>query len=288
VADKDQDKIKIPGQEATVAFRAEMFFQNVVLGYWQYGVGLVVVVLLGFFLYGTYSTITERNQQAGTGACAAVIAKMQTKTPGKLLPGDELFVPYDVPWDLLVTQGDPTTLVFDKVSDEQKTKLDSYAKQLEQVADENGGVASRECRLYAAELYRITGNGEGRKKALETVASAGGTIGFAAAENLAAIEIAGGSFDSGAARLRTQMDSQQGYLAERAALDLGRNFEIAGKKDDAVKLYAEFVEKWPKSARVPEVQSRQRKLGVTPSVPKPTEGATEGTPEKPEGAEDAG
>lgn len=235
-ATTDEDELKLEAPKAGLAFRAEMWLMDALLGYWMYLLGIVGVVLIAAFFYGQYSN-WARTQQRNT---ARDIAKIEAKLPAP------------------VSQVDVARFSGEQVDDAQLAEI---AGKLASV--EGTGPARVEALLKAAELYRLAGNKDEARKSLEAAAAEGsGALKALAESALANAEIDAGQHDAAIARLEALSRSGAGYLSEQAALDLGALYEQLDRKADAGAVYTRFLTDWPKSPRVEEVQLRQQKLGA--------------------------
>lgn len=198
---------------------------NFMLGYWQYLIGVLVVVLLGFLFFGQYQSWHLADQRA---------ASRQIFEAEKALRTDEL----------------PTAEVFAAVAD---GLLEIEAR----------GMARTEALLKAAELYRLAEDPEKQRAALELAAAAGGTdvMAYAAEAALANLDLEAEDGDAATARLRTLMTTHQGFLAEQAALDLALMYEHLERTDDARAIYDAFPTQFPESQFSEVAAARRAKLG---------------------------
>lgn len=240
-----EDDLDLKPAKAGFLFRAEMFTTNVLLGYWRAFVAVVVVVLLAILLYGQYRTWNRRSQRGTAAEVAQALAALPApveELPARIASGEAI---------------DPATLV-------------STADRVVTLAETGRGTARAEGLLLASELYRIAGDTEKQRAALDAAtSSARRVLSFAAQEGLANIDLAGGKGEDAVARLRTLAEGDS-FLAEQATLDLGLALEHLGRTDEAAKVYDDFLARWPDSPRTDRVEERQSRLGQSP-----TGGATE-------------
>jgi hypothetical protein len=231
-----EDDLDLKPARAGLLFRAEMFTTNVLLGYWRVFVSVVVVVLLAILLYGQYRTWNRRSQRGTAAEVAQALAALPApveELPARIASGEAI---------------DPATLV--KTADEVVA-----------LAESGRGTARAEGLLLASELYRIAGQTDQQRAALDAATtSARRVLAFAAEEGLANIDLAGGKGDEAVARLRKLAEGDS-FLAEQATIDLGLALEHLGRTDEAAKVYADFLTRWPDSPRTDRVQERQSRLG---------------------------
>lgn len=223
--------------DAGGAFRAEMAVQNFFLGYWRHMLAIVAVGLIGVLLYGTWQNNVERNQRFATERVAAVEKELPAPIPQ--LP-------------MMKEAGGPGL---------DNAVLVSSAKTLDTIGDEEGGVASVEAWLKAAELYRLAGVPADQRRVLDKAAAGSrGALHFAAVSALGNLDLAEGQNDIAVERFKGLATNFDGFLGQQAQLDLGSVYEYLGKKDEAQKVYEEFVVRWPDSPRKEEVESRRERL----------------------------
>lgn len=231
-----EDDLDLKPAKAGVLFRAEMFTSNVLLGYWRVFVLVIVVVLLTILLYGQYRTWNRRSQRDTSMEVAQLLAALSSPVealPARIASGEAVDLP------TLVTTAD----------------------EIVAVAESARGTARTEAFLLASELYRIAGETEKQRAALDAgSASARGVLSFAAEEGLANIDLAGGKGEEAVARLRTMAEGDS-FLAEQATLDLGLALEHLSRGDEAAEVYAGFLTRWPESPRKERVEERQSRLG---------------------------
>lgn len=66
-----------PGQEEDVLFKAQMKVAELFYGYWMHALGLVVLVLVGVFIYGTWQNHVRDSRRAVYAQVAKVAITMQ-------------------------------------------------------------------------------------------------------------------------------------------------------------------------------------------------------------------
>jgi hypothetical protein len=232
LSDQPSDDLSLPEQEAGFLFRMEMWSTNAILGYWKHLVAVILVVLLAILVYGQYTSTHRRNQRAVT----AEIAEVWNTLPAQAIPG--------------------------QLTDEQKAALRTAADDLVRIAGDGGGAAAAEAWLKAAELYRLLGETESQKAALQAAQkTARGALFYAARSGVANLEMESGDPEAALATYRELMDEMDGFLAQDAALSLGMAYEHFDRPADARAVYTEFMALWPDSPLVRDVQDRLDRLG---------------------------
>ncbi|MBX2801138.1 MAG: tetratricopeptide repeat protein [Myxococcales bacterium] len=237
MAEPEDDDLDLQPADAGALFRAEMWATNTVLGYWRHMLAVVVTGLLIFLFYGQYITYVQRTQRGMT----AEIAKLESELPTsvEVLARAKSFG---------IDAGEDGEL--EKVADDLVTHAEGC-----------WGASRAEALLKAAEIYRTLDNTEKRRNALsQAVDGAEGVMAFAAQGALANLELELGEHDEAVTRLRDLKRSQDGFLAQQAALDLGLALEQIGRSDEAVQVYDEFLSEWPESPKLSEVQERRKRV----------------------------
>jgi len=231
-----EDDLDLKPAKAGFLFRAEMFTTNVLLGYWRAFLAVVIVVLLAILLYGQYRTWNRRSQRGTAAEVAQVLAVLPA--PVEQLP-------------MRIASGEEIDLA----------QLVTTADEVVAIAEPGRGTARTEGLLLASELYRIAGETEKQREALDAAtSSARRVLDFATHEGLANIDLAGGKGEDAVARLRTLSEGDS-FLAEQATIDLGLALEHLGRGDEASKVYADFLTRWPDSPRKDRIEERQSRLG---------------------------
>lgn len=240
ILDEDEDLDLAPA-DAGVLFRAEMATTNFFLGYWPYIVGAIVAVLASILVYGQYKAYVVRGQQATAGR----IAEVESTLPGALIELPSMMAG-EVP-------GAET--------DDIEPKLLEAARALDGIAAEASRAARVEARLKAAELYRLGGDAAARRASLEdAVVHAEGILAYSAAGALANLDLEEGNGDAAVDRWKQLVETQQGYLAEQAMLELGLALEALDRDAEAATVYADFLSKFPESPRVETARQRQSRV----------------------------
>jgi hypothetical protein len=237
--EQEDDDLELAPADAGLLFRAEMATTNFLMGYWKYLVGVLVVVLAAFLFYGQYDAWVTRDQR-GT---AARIAEVEATLPGPVV---------DLAAAVAQAEAEGT--------DPSET-LRSAATSLSGIAAEARGAARVEAQLKAAEIYRVLGEAEPRRAALEDAAQhAEGVLKYSAVGALANLALEEGDGDKAVAYWQQLVDSQQGYLAEQALLELGLALEALDRQEEARQAYGDFLTRFPESPRAEVARQRQSRV----------------------------
>jgi len=231
----EEDDLEFQQADAGLLFRSEMWVTNAFLGYWKHLLAGLVVILLGFLLWGQYTAWVESDQRTSS----QLIQQATTELPSLDRLG-------------------PTRAFGGAEHDDED--LAEAAAELEEVAGESRGAARTEALLKAAELYRLVGDSEAQRRALEAAsASAEGVMAYGVQSSLANLDLEADDGDAALERLRDLAKRDDG-LGEQAMLDLGRAYETLGQDEEARKVYDEFETQWPESTRLDEVRERKKAL----------------------------
>ncbi len=233
----DEEDLTLEPQQAGLAFRAEMWAMDTLLGYWPYLLGGIAVVLGCIFFYGQYANWVTTQQRAS----AKAIAKIEAKLPDRV-----------------------STLALRELSGQDPVaaeELVASAQKLEAV--DASGPARAEAMLKAAELYRIAEKPGDQRRALEAAIESGsGVLAFSAEAAVANLDLEAGDNDAAITRLKRLSTEYDGYLAEQALLDLGLVLEQLGKPDEARAVYEDFLSRFEDSPRAEEAENRKAGLGA--------------------------
>ncbi|MEZ4319094.1 MAG: hypothetical protein R3F61_16385 [Myxococcota bacterium] len=233
----EEENLSLEPQQAGLAFRAEMWAMDTLLGYWPYLLGAIGVVLGAVFFYGQYANWTKNHQRAS----AKAIAQVELKLPGSRVA------------DLAYLEASGQEL--------DVAKLVEAAANLEAV--DASGTARTEALLKASELYRLAEKPEDQRRVLEAAAAnASGVFAFVAESAIANLDLEAGNNDAAVQRLQRLSDASSDYLGEQASLDLALVLEQLDRKADAQGVYTKFLERWPESPRAEEARKRQAALGA--------------------------
>jgi len=231
LADPD---LTLPQAEAGALFKLEMAATSFLIGYWRHLVAVVVLGLLVVLAYGQYANMQRRNQRAMTSQ----IAEAWADIPPEAVPG--------------------------QLTEAQEADIRGVADKVVALGAEFNGAAAAEAYIRAAELYRVLGDTESQRKALEgAVPYAKGALLFAARSGLANLDVEAGNVDAAIATWRDLMDTMNGWLAEEAALSLAQLYAHQGRDADARGVYVEFQARWPESPRQGEVADKLAHLDAS-------------------------
>lgn len=241
MADEDDDwteeeegeDIELGAQKAGAAFRAEMWATDFFLGNWMYLAGVLVLVLVGVFVYSQYAQQLRREQLAGSREVAEREVRLDAGVA-----------------DLAQLLASGQTI--------DEAKMAETAAELEAV--DSTGAARAEAMIKAAELYRIAGKVEEQKRALEAASATGVEPVAALAElSLANIELEAGDADAATARLQ-KVSNRKDFLGEQASIDLAMMYEHLGNTAEAKGVYDDFETRFPESPRLEMVKKRRTAL----------------------------
>lgn len=228
-----KDELELKPAEAGALFKAEMFATNLFLGYWKHLVAAVLLVLLGILAWGQYTDWYQDQQRVAS-------AQIATAMDGLPQPLPQLA-------DSLATGGTVDLAQVEKVGDD-----------LVAIGNGASGTGRVEALMTAAELYRMAEKADKQRQALtDASAEADGVLAWAAEGALANLELEQGQGDAAVERLRKLAAGSDGYLAEQATIDLGLALEHVGKRDEAAKVYGDFLVRFPDSKRGDQVKARQ-------------------------------
>ncbi len=236
MADTVQDDLELKPARAGAAFRAEMFATDLALRYWKHAVVVIVVGLVSVLAFGQYQQYVVREQRRATAAIAEELAKLPVPLPAiasQLASGESV--------DL--------------------AKIEAAGDALVAVANGASGTAAAEARMSAAEAFRLAGKPDKQREALtRALPVASGVLAWSAESALANLDLQEGKGDEAVARLEKLSKGTEGFLGEQATLDLGLAYETLGRKEDAGRVYADFLTRFPSSTRTDDVKSRQARL----------------------------
>ncbi len=234
MAEETEEELELELAEAGVAFKAEMWATNFMMGYWKHLLAGLIVTLLAVLFFGQYQTYVQRSQRA----TASMIADVERELPGPVIQLSSM-----------KSSGSPD------VTDE---KLCGAGDEIVAIADAKTGASSVEGYLKASELYRLCNESAKRRAVLEKAAEQSDSVLYhAAVAALANLDLEEEQGDQAVARLTDLRDNNSGFLAEQAAIDLGMALEHLGRHDEAQGVYADFLAKWPDSPRAELVSARQ-------------------------------
>jgi hypothetical protein len=236
----EQKDLDIPTEGGDLGLRAEMAAGDFFLRYWRLMLGAVAAVVLGLFAFGQWRSWTTDAQRRETAAIADVEAELPGDPTGRF------------PTLLTIAQA-KAGMRPDVTVDDAKVK--DAAGKLAEVAGSASGTAAVEGWLKAAELYRIAGDAANRRKALEGAADhADGVLKYAAVAGLANLDLEEGKVDEGLGRFEALRKGDD-FLARQATLDLATSLEALGRHAEAVKVYDDYLAKWPQASDLEDVRA---------------------------------
>ncbi|MBN2800574.1 MAG: hypothetical protein JXX28_15640 [Deltaproteobacteria bacterium] len=250
MAGLDSNEPQMVQPDAGLAFRVEMWFNNVFLGYWKHFVAAVALVLFGILIYGQYTTWYQGQQRQASQQIAdterALYKDLVKSQPEEHRAQIRRMLP-----------NLPAYLMNIPLEDAQLPLVTQSADALAAIGQGAAGTEGVEAWLQAAELYRLAGQTEKQREALTAAsARAKGPLLYGAQGGLANLEISAGEGDAAIQRLSALSTALDGYLAEQATLDLAMTQQHFGHDTDARHTYEGFLTKWPTSLRVDEVRGR--------------------------------
>ncbi len=240
MADENEDDLDLDLEleDAGTAFRAEMAATNFFMGYWKHLLAVAVVFLISVLLWGEYAGMVRGEQRQASSA----LAKVEAELPGPVI-------------QLPAMRAQSTAGTDDEA-------LAAVAAKMMSLAAESDRAASVEAALKAAELYRIAGMAAERRASLEAATQhAEGVLLYSVEAALASLDLEEGNGDAAVQRYRNLQAEDDDFLAQQASVDLGMALEHLERQDEALKIYDEFLAKWPDSTRSEHVASRKAGLG---------------------------
>lgn len=236
LTDEETDEdLTLSPQEAGLAFKAEMWAMDTLLGYWPFLLGTIVVVLIAVFFYGQYDNYQTGQQRGG----AKSVAQVEKDLPERV-----------------------GMLAFQQFAGEKVDVGEVVAAATRLEGLEVSGPAKGEALMKAAELYRIAEKPEEQRRVLDGVTGLNlGVLSFTADLAIANLELEAGENDAAISRLKRLSAADDTYLGEQATLDLGLIYEQLGQKAEAVAVYDGFVKRWPESPRKEDAAKRKSRLG---------------------------
>lgn len=235
MAETAQDDLELKPAKAGAAFRTEMFLTDVVLRYWKHAATVVVVGLLSVLLYGQWSQYRVREQRGTEAAAALELAKLPASLP---ILAEQ------------VAQGQAI----------DTARLLEVGTALVAIADGGTGTAAVDARMTAAEAFRLAKDRARQREALiKAEPLATGVLAWSVQSALANLDLEEGKGPDAVGRLQ-KLSAGEGFLAEQATLDLGLAHESLGQKEEAAKVYADFLTRFPNSTRAEDARTRQARL----------------------------
>jgi hypothetical protein len=229
-----------PPQEQDALFRAQMALQDLILGYWKYGVYAVLLVLLGALVYGGVTSWTRSKAEGHY----AEISRVDFRMPKVDQMARFGLAPMDDPNDV-----------------QRMSDLQEGARRFEAAAADAKGAAAVYAWLKAAEAWKRAGKDAEALAAAEKANAVGAEdlAGFTAGSAYASALRDAGQADQAIAVLTSLSTRFEGLYAEEALLALAGAQIDAGKTADAKATIESFKTRFatsPRAERVAALESR--------------------------------
>lgn len=233
--------VPFPDHEKDSIFKAQMRFQNYVIGYWKIALAVVALGLVGVLLFGLWEGRVDDARKVAQAKIANIDRKMPVINP----------------------MAEAGITDFDD-SPELLADVESGAELYESLAKSTEGVGAAMAWTRAANAWERAGKPENVRAALQAAhaASAPGVVGWAAANGYAATLADNEETDAAIAILRALVDKSVGIEAEQALLSLARMYEDAERVSESRQAYGEFSERFPQSKLSAEVAIGLSRLGA--------------------------
>ncbi len=233
-------------QDPDNLFRAQMKVANVLLGYWKQALGAVGLILLISLVVGLVQNHIRDTQRELSARIAKVDQALPEQSPLSrygLAPRDDL------------------------QDQEHVEALQKAAEAYEAIATDGSGAGGAEAWIKAGDTWERLNQHD---KAAEAFRAAhdmheDGIIAYAAGNRLAHVLRRTGGEDAARQVLRDLSTRLDGFLAERALMDL-IDLEIDnGNLDTARKLLAEFKARFSTSPRLEQLASLETRISESGS-----------------------
>lgn len=210
-----------PGREEDVLFKVQMGIAHAFYGYWKHGVGVIVFGLAVVFVVGTWKNHVRDSQRE----VHAEVSKISRTLSAGLEKHAE----------------DPAMI---------KAQSIEGAKRLEAVAAAGEGPAAAYAWIKAAQAWKLAED-PARELACWQAASKldlKGALASSVALGLAGAMVDAGDIDGAVGVLKAEAARGEGYEAQRALLEVGRTYELAGRPAEGILALEEFEKRFPDSA----------------------------------------
>ncbi|MBL8617643.1 MAG: hypothetical protein JNM72_18695 [Deltaproteobacteria bacterium] len=213
-------------------FKARMALANFVLGYWRYGAGALVAILVAAFIYGQ---VTERSREAQRDQHAQ-IERVMDKLAGTLAGAAD-----------------------EAAAD---AALKAAATELEGVLPATEGVAAAYGWMRLAQLKDNVKDEAGAAAAWTEAANraGGGPIGLSAALRASAAKAKAGDVDGAVALLAPYTTSKSGFEAEEALYGTGLAYLAGGRPADAKATVEKLRLRFPEGPRLRTLEAALPKV----------------------------
>ena len=227
------DDLKVIKPDAGLAFRAEMYGTNVILGYWKVIAGVIAAFLVCVLLYGQYQNWYLQKQEETSSETAHLLKMFSDEYPEFIFAG---------------ATGDGYTPLTITENPKLLKDVRLAAQKLKEIGDSGSGSGAAYSYLMSAEFSRYAGDLELRKTALQASSNAGGLYATVAAVAEATIPLERGDVDGATASLAAVAESSADPVFQQwASLQRARVFKEMGKDDEAVKAYDALIAQFPDS-----------------------------------------
>ncbi len=235
MAESVQDDLELKPAKAGAAFRAEMFVTDLALRYWKHAAAAVVTILVVVLVYGQVQQYRVAGQRTTAREVSAELAKLPAPLPQL---------------SASVAEGKPI----------DTARLAPVGEALVAIANGASGPAAVDARMTAAEVFRLVGDKARQREALtKALPDATGVLAWSVDSALANLDLEEGKGDDAVGRLK-KLSVGEGFLAEQSTLDLGLALESLDRDDEAAKVYADFLTRFPTSTRADDARARQARL----------------------------
>ena len=153
------DDLKVIKPDAGLAFRAEMYGTNVILGYWKVIAGVIAAFLVCVLLYGQYQNWYLQKQEETSSETAHLLKMFSDEYPEFIFAG---------------ATGDGYTPLTITENPKLLKDVRLAAQKLKEIGDSGSGSGAAYSYLMSAEFSRYAGDLELRKTALQASSNAGG------------------------------------------------------------------------------------------------------------------
>lgn len=212
-------------------FKARMALANFVLGYWRYGIGVVVVILVASFVYGQVTEHKREAQREHHAAVERVFDKLSSQLKG----------------------------VQDK--DAADAAVKAAAVELEAALASTDGVAAAYGWMRLGQLKDSVDDDAGAAAAWAEAArrAEGGPIGLSAALRSSDAKARSGDVDGAIAALAPFVNKGSPFEAEEALYATGLAYLAGGRPGDAKTTLDTLRARFPESVRLAALEQAMPK-----------------------------